>query len=984
MNAFGEKLLGLKTRDTFLPAACRLVSLEPGPWCCVAIDIQHFKIFTSWFGHEKSASLVSKICEDLKKIEETETAVAAYFEQDNFALFIRHDELRIRQIYDMIRDTVQTYSSVAGFLPALGICLLEDGDLPTQDLYERAVLAVEEAKKSYLNRIRYFDFDTYNRTKAKYRILTDFQLALQNEEISFYIQPQCQISTGKIIGAEALARWIKKDGTLVSPGSFIPLLESSGFITELDKHIWTEVCRWIRSLIDRGIRPVPVSVNVSKIDLQQMDVADYLYTMTHAFDISPSLLKIEITESTYASDFDAISETITKLKKKGFSVYLDDFGAGYSSLNMLDKIHADVLKLDMFFMNKETSLSRKGVSIVESILSMSKVLDMPVIIEGVETEDQVSFLNNLGCRYAQGYYFYRPMAIPAFEKLLTEDSRIDYDGICSRPTDLFHARDFLSENIFTDSMINHVLGAVAYYTLDGRDLTISKFNESFYKAIGDPQMNTRKTAIQNYVVHEDWPQLYHALETAENNAGDGGSCEIRFYKSDRSVFWFHMKFFFLKEDRGKKLFFGQVEDITEIREQSIRFFEVLRKQSYVTMRMDLDRNTIQYVTGENTLFHVNLPYMNLDDSIRMTAQNRVPSEADREAFKEFFDPERLREQYHKAIYHEVLNVNFRLYDTVEPVEFSTYYIRHSKDQNLNVYAFAKRSEHELLEKDPLTGLKNRYAYNNTLHVFDQHGTTLNDLIVFSMDINGLKKVNDTYGHDAGDDLIRAAADSISSVMVPYGDCFRIAGDEFVALLYGDRQLAERLIPELEEAISRWEGHLVSPLSISSGYAIAADYPDAGITDLIKIADSEMYQVKSRYHQMGIGNGSQQDAFLTLYHSYTKILKVDLRNDSFEIIRANMTELHPEKGYHQRFSVWLRNFAAANQIHPEDTEWVLREVDPQRLLFLFNAGRTQVTLQYRRKIGPNFRKVLLEVIPTQEYTPKTPTIFIYLKEIGDPF
>lgn len=982
MDAFGEKLLEIKTREDFLPAACELVSKEPGPWCCVAIDIQHFKIFTSWFGYDKSQALIHKICENLLKIEQTEAAVASHFGRDNFALLIRHDEDEIKRIYEEIHQAIQSFSNMVGFLPAIGICLMEEGESPTPDLYEKAVLAVEEAKKSYLDRIRYFDPVSYNQTKANYRILTDFQLALKNHEISFHLQPQCQIYTGKIIGVEALARWIKKDGTIVGPASFIPFLESSGFITELDKCVWTEVCRWIRSLMDRGIRPVPVSVNVSKVDLQQMDVADYLFSLTQTFDISPSLLKIEITESTYASDFDAISETITKLKTKGFTVFLDDFGAGYSSLNMLDKINADVLKLDMIFMRKENSLSRKGISIVESILGMSKVLDMPVIVEGVETEDQVSFLNNLGCRYAQGYYFYRPMSIAACEKILMDKIRIDYDGISSRPTDLFHARDFLNENMFTDSMINHVLGAVAYYTLEGRDLTISRFNESFYKAIGDPKMNSRKAAIQNYVVQEDWPQLYHALETAESNAADGGSCEIRFYKSDNSVFWFHMKFFFLKEDRGKKLFFGQVEDITESREQSIRFFEVLRKQSYVTMRMDLDRNIIQYVTGENTLFHVNLPYMNLDESIRMTAQNRIPSDLERTAFMSFFNSERLKEQYLKAIYHEVLNINFRLYDTVEPVEFSTYYIRYSKDQSLTVYAFAKRSEHELLEKDPLTGLKNRYAYNNTLHVFEQHGTTLKDLIVFSMDINGLKKVNDTYGHDAGDDLIRAAADCIGSVMAPHGDCFRIAGDEFVALLYGDRKLAEQLKPELESALSGYHGHLVSPLSISSGYAIAADYPDANIADLIKIADSEMYQAKSNYHyQMGIGKDIQQDAFLAIYQSFTKILRVNLQNNSFEIIRANMTELNSEKGYHEHYSVWIRNFAAANQIHPEDAEYVLRETDPQHLRLLFDSGQSQMTTQYRRKIGSTFRNVLLEAIPTQDYTPETPTIFIYLKEIG---
>lgn len=681
-------LTGLMVREAFVAAAQALSRTQPGPWCCVAIDIQHFKIFNAWFGYEKGDYLLSRIGSCLRQFQKDADAVAGYFGRDNFALFLRHEPEEIRQLHERIKDIINFYSNAIGFLPAFGICLMT-GEAGL-DLYDRARLAVEDAKQSYTDRIRYFDAERFDRRRDEYQLMTEFMAALDSNEISFYIQPQCRTSTGRIVGGEALGRWIKPDGTMIPPGAFVPFLENNGLITELDKRIWESVCRWLRSLVQRGIEPLPISVNVSQVDLLAMDVASYLYGLTERFNVPQRLIKVEITESAYAANFDLVSRTITDLQKKGFLVMMDDFGSGYSSLNMLDQINADVLKLDMAFMRKGSHLSKKDISIVESIFSMARVMELPIVVEGVENESQLAFLQNLGCRYAQGYHFYRPMSQADFEKLLCDPQKTDFRGIRKGGTELFHAREFLNESMFTESALNNVLGAVAFYALEGENLTITRFNEPFYRAIGDAQMETRRTAIQHYVVKEDWPMLYDALDAAQKNAADGGICEVRFYKSDDSVFWFHMRFFFLKEDGGKKLFYGQVEDVTAQREQSIYFFETLRQQADITMRMNLDRNVIAYVTGGNTLFRTELPSMDLDESVRRTMANRMENEEDRRRFREFFDCDRLREVYRKAVYHETLQVDFRLTDKIEPMEFSTYYIRYSKDQDLYVYAFGKR------------------------------------------------------------------------------------------------------------------------------------------------------------------------------------------------------------------------------------------------------------------------------------------------------
>lgn len=699
INDSRNQVTGLRTRERFISAAAALCKAEPGPWCCLAIDIQHFKIFNSWYGYEKGDYVLSRIGAYLQNLEKTENVIAAYVDRDTtFAVVLRHDEERIRQIFEDLREIVFSYSNMVGFLPAFGICLLNEGEKPGMEVYDRARAAADEAKMSYTNRIRYFDSKKYARAREHYELLMEFQSALTSGEICFVLQPQCRISTGKIVGAEALARWVKKDGTVISPGAFIPLLESCGFVTELDKCIWDSVCKWLRSLIDRNITAIPVSINVSQVDLLSIDIAAYLYALTQRYHIPAKLLKVEITESAYAEDFDRITQTIADLKKRGFSVFLDDFGAGYSSLNMLDKINVDLIKLDMVFMKKESGLSKKGISIVESIMGMTKALDLPVIVEGVETEEQITFLRNLGCRYAQGYYFYRPISAQELGKLLSDPENVDYRGFQARTTELFHAKEFLNENMFTDSTLNRILGPVAYYMLEGQDLAITRYNELFRRAIGDEKMDDRRIAIQNYVVAADRPVLYQTLREAEDHLTEGGSCDIRFYKSDDSVFWFHMQFFYLKKDGDKKLFYGQVEDITEQRERNLSFFEFLRKRADITMRMDLDQNTIQYVTGENTLYEVDLPAVNMEDSIGLTVANRIEKEEDRQAFKEFFDPNRMKEAYRRAIYHEDLHIEFKLAEQLEPVEFSTHYIRYSKEQSLTAYTFIKRCSRERLEQ----------------------------------------------------------------------------------------------------------------------------------------------------------------------------------------------------------------------------------------------------------------------------------------------
>lgn len=673
--------------DTFFNDCTKHINAKQ-PWCIAVLDYEHFRLFVDVYGDEKGKLLIEKTIELLQNIDQKNGSKSVYFGKDDFAIFMPYNSKIIEEIYEATSKIVSDLGNTHGFKPAIGVHILEKNEAIGWNMIDRASTAVEEAKKHRTDRIKILSEDALQEEKNEYRVLVELNHAVANNEITFYLQPQCRISTKKVVGVEALARWIKADGTVVPTQEYISILEKNGFIGDFDVLIWEKVFQWLSSLLLREIIPVPVSINVSRIDIKTMDVVNYLCDLCEKYQVPHSLIKVEITESAYAEDFDELQDFVADLKAKGFLIMMDDFGSGYSSLNMLENVSVDVVKLDVAFI-KESVSSRRSVTIIESIINMAKMMSLPIVVEGVENEEQVKLLKNLGCRYAQGYYFHKPMPAEKFEEILADDKLIDYRGFLCKLNEQYHVREFLDENTFTDTMLNNILGSVAFYSLDGKDLTIKRFNEQFYHSIGDSKMDKRQNAIQNYVVKEDWPSLYRALDNACNNVATGGICEIRFYKSDNSIFWFRLHFFYLKEDRGKKIFYGQVEDVTQAREQSLQLLEIMRENSQVTLLINLDQNKIQYITGVNTLSQVGLPSIDLELSIEKTAEARIDDAEERERFKAFFDGDRLRTAHRKAIYHEKITVNFRMTSESVPVEFQTYYIRHSKDQELKVYVFAK-------------------------------------------------------------------------------------------------------------------------------------------------------------------------------------------------------------------------------------------------------------------------------------------------------
>ncbi len=555
----------LLDREFYTLARQRLPALS-GKWCVVALDIENFKLFCDWHGQQSGNFLLAQIGEILGRLERETGGLAGYRGQDDFELLIPYDTARISLLFDELQRVIETQGDSVGFLPMFGICLVESPEDEITELYNHAALTAEQIKGDFKNRIQIYDPDVHKRNTEEYQILSAFQRGLDNHEIFFCLQPQCRVSSGRIVGAESLARWRTAEGRIIPPARFVPILEKHGIVTNLDKYIWEGVCAWLRKWIDAGNTPVPISVNVSQIDIFSIDVPEFFNGLLEKYRLPARLIKIEITESAYVEDTAAVRETVRRLRSLGFLVLMDDFGSGYSSLNMLRSLNVDIIKLDAQFLHISQNESRKGISILESIVNMAKTMAIPVIVEGVETIEQINFLADLGCRYMQGYYFYRPMPVEEFENLIADPRNVDLNGFEFKANDQFHTREFLDENLVSDVMLNNILGPVAIYRWNGNSVDIIRYNQQFYQMVGIEinQLEARRMAIEQYMHPEDREKFFRLLERAAADRLNGARAVVRVYKPNGALSWISLQMYFMEENEQGVHFYGASEDVTEL------------------------------------------------------------------------------------------------------------------------------------------------------------------------------------------------------------------------------------------------------------------------------------------------------------------------------------------------------------------------------------------------------------------------------------
>lgn len=415
-----DRLTGVYSKEFFYKRTEAILAANPNSsFDLVCVDIERFKLVNDLFGMEEGDNLLKFLAEGIKE-RVGHLGISGRLGPDTFVSLINH---RTNYSKDMFVDTIREineYPLNITLTLRYGIYEIDDITLPINMMCDRARLAIESIKGKYGVYHSFYDQSFRNRMLLEQTITDNMKQALTEHQFKVYYQPKYDLSTEKIIGAEALVRWQHPENGFMSPDDFIPLFEKNGFITDLDMYVWEEACKKIARIQSLGIKALPISVNVSRVDIYNPNLTDILINLVKKYNLKTKYLHLEITESAYTENSKQLIEVVSVLKKVGFVIEMDDFGTGYSSLNMLNELPIDMLKLDMRFLQNNTG-ARNNNNILSFIISLAKWMNLEVVAEGVETQEQVIMLRNMDCHYAQGYYYARPMSEIDFEILLQEE-----------------------------------------------------------------------------------------------------------------------------------------------------------------------------------------------------------------------------------------------------------------------------------------------------------------------------------------------------------------------------------------------------------------------------------------------------------------------------------------------------------------------------------------------------------------------------------
>lgn len=427
LKFYSEKdtLTALPNMRAFLQSAQVLIEEHPEEeYEIVRMDIERFRIISEMFGIDEGDKLLKFIAVKIQEYLDEEDEVAyCRIASDVFAMCIPVHSYSVDTMIQKLQKAVTEYPKNYEVVLSFGRYYVTKEDreqkVPVSNLVDRAAAAQITIKGNYLQHVAVYDESIRKKEADEAMILSEMNHALENGEFQVYLQPKVNMQTGKIIGSEALVRWQHPGKGLISPAAFVPVFEKNGFIIEIDKYMICNTCAIIRRWIDSGIPVYPVSVNLSRLNLYNKRIIQDISEYVEQYQIPREYISFEITESAFSGDNSYIKILAEKLQKEHFKVLMDDFGSGYSSLNTLKEIPVDVLKIDLKFLPAGEN-DEKANLIIKHVVEMAVDLDLMIIVEGVEREEQVEFLTKIGCKIAQGFYYYRPISVLEYEAKVTQ------------------------------------------------------------------------------------------------------------------------------------------------------------------------------------------------------------------------------------------------------------------------------------------------------------------------------------------------------------------------------------------------------------------------------------------------------------------------------------------------------------------------------------------------------------------------------------
>ncbi len=531
-----DPLTELYNRSHFLSLARELLDTQGAnqSFVLLHLDIKRFRLVNTLFGTVAGDELLRFIAEQLTNLlNDIPYAFCGRMEADAFGVCAPLSNVKIHDIASRIQALLASYKPNYYLEPAFGVYRIEDRTLPVETMYDHAAEAAMLVKDTYQSPIAFYQSTMSEAAILEQRIMSEAQAALDAEQFEVYFQPKYDLALKCPYGAEALARWEHPTRGMISPGIFVPIFEKNGFIAKLDFYIWEHTCRLLRQWIDAGLKPAPVSVNISRVNLYNPRLVTIIRALVQKYSLPPSLLNLELTESAYMDNPEQMKKTAEELQKAGFLIMLDDFGSGYSSLNTLKDMPIDVLKVDMRFLPTGRNDSRSE-RILASVIRMAGWLDLDVIVEGVETDEQLSFLESVGCGYVQGFYFARPMPAAKYEafiqRALSQPAVVRLRPECDKK---------LLELIWSaapglDKLFDSIMAPIAIFEYGNGICDPVRVNEAFRNAFGAVRENMR-AQINTTMPPKDARQVLEAFRSAAKSKGTEQAECLRYRSAERQA-----------------------------------------------------------------------------------------------------------------------------------------------------------------------------------------------------------------------------------------------------------------------------------------------------------------------------------------------------------------------------------------------------------------------------------------------------------------
>ena len=511
-----DKLTGLINRETFFLKAKKMIDEhEPGYYVISCINIDNFKLINDQYGTEVGNSVLIRIAKAFTEISQKIGALASRSVSDHFAIIYPVKYIRSKIISDhheYLRNKSLPNKTIK---INIGKYIITDKNLSINSMYDRSLIAM----KSLKGKLNVYEaiYDETMRDAIVYDqyILDNAKEALSNKEFKIWIQPQFNINNNNLIGGEVLVRWIHPSDGIIPPDKFIPLFERSGFIYEMDKYVWEQACILLNRWEKEKKKYTHLSINISRFDLLVNDFYDVITSLIEKYQINIDSLHLEITESTFADDDKNIFSIVKKLADYGFIIELDDFGKGYSSLNALNRLPVDIIKLDRSFLF-DVNKQNKNEKILSSVVRMAKWQGMPVIAEGVETIEHADFLKHIGCDYVQGFLYAKPMPVQNYEIFAEKYQFGEY--ALNTPKD--HSSKFkgsyemASLDMFVFSDYAGAAFTVEYYN---RKLEIMRANSACLKEMhweNAEESDLLSLNIRDYLLDDSLKNVYECVKKA--------------------------------------------------------------------------------------------------------------------------------------------------------------------------------------------------------------------------------------------------------------------------------------------------------------------------------------------------------------------------------------------------------------------------------------------------------------------------------------